>query len=352
MKRALFQRRRLLGLALFSATGSALGIKHYQARQARLREQERVAAEAAAEEAHCTAEALAHQRQEQLERELRSQLSLKARAVLEGASLADESLLETERQHVLSVLRPLEARALAQVPAIAEHLGSFSEVARIILLLARDQVLGSHDTADRLERRLAPLSTILLAMNAEAEASLQRRWHGLQAHSQQVASTLLAEIDTLGAASTLPGLAESLTPALCGLQDAQLKLGLALVTAPLEIFSAVALAGWLAKVLNRFVQRAVSVGAANLALAVGDGPLPFGDVIALLVDAGFLVWTAWDIYSLSHELPGRLREELRRWVNTHRDRLLTAVARQSQAQQEQTHQDRLNAVAPLLPPPL
>lgn len=58
---------------------------------------------------------------------------------------------------------------------------------------------------------------------------------------------------------------------------------------------------------------ASSVGAFS---AAADGPLPFGDAIGATITVGGLVWTAYDVYSVTRDLPELLKTNLANEIDT------------------------------------
>lgn len=68
------------------------------------------------------------------------------------------------------------------------------------------------------------------------------------------------------------------------------------------------------KVIQIIAEKLAKSAGASIIAAVADGPLPIGDIVAAVIAAGGLTWTAYDIYVASKEqekLPGKIDRNAR-----------------------------------------
>lgn len=100
--------------------------------------------------------------------------------------------------------------------------------------------------------------------------------------------------------------------------------------------------------LRRYAERAAALVGANIALAVSDGPLPFGEIVGILMDIGFSLWTAWDIFWLSRELPGNVDHSLREGLTNIHEQALAQYDQQAARILSEAVTMRQKVAAPLL----
>lgn len=64
------------------------------------------------------------------------------------------------------------------------------------------------------------------------------------------------------------------------------------------------------------VARICATSSAGVISAAADGPLPFGDAIGATITVGGLIWTAYDVYSVTQVMPEQLKTTLTNEIDT------------------------------------
>lgn len=335
----------LSGVLITSGAGAfglhRLGIANAEKAAAELH---RLEAEAAARRAAAEAERRA------LEKRLRAMLSREAREELDKAGQNDAALSSQTLAGLKARISSLETEASRGIPAITQNLGRVKGIFWSILLMAQDQVTGSAEMQKMLSAALAPVSSPLARMSAEAEAGLASLAQGVSQHSNEMAARLLTVINQTSQqhSGVLPELGKSLQPACAAIQSGHISLGFATAALPLEIVTVVKVLRFLSRVLSKWVGRAAATGAASLGLIAADGPLPIGDAVALLTSLGFSAWALWDVYHLSKWVPEEISSNLYSAIATHRDQILTSVECENVRLRQHAAESREQALQPLL----
>ncbi len=344
-------RRTWLGTACI-ATGAAtfsarhiLHIRNQEAQEALLQMADQAAAERATAEAET-------RRLMELEMGLRSQIGARARAELEALHEVETEFTSKAHDLVKSEVNKLHDHAVEQVSSIAATLGSFPQVAGSILLLAKDQVTGSDEMSLALEKELQPISIALQGMTETVNAGLTGVGLIIDENSNALASRMLTMIEQVRREHPveLPEFTTALSDAITVIQGKRMEMGVTVLALPLEIGAVASLMGFLKTALGKWVSRAATTAGANAALAVADGPLPVGEIIALLIDAGFLAWMVTDLLSLAKTVPADIEENLRSTLAAHRDSLLTTAEQAAADTLRQASTARLKALQPLMFP--
>ena len=271
------------------------------------------------------------------------------RADLVRASAQDTAALAPLRAGLVRRLQAALSAGLAAVPVASAPLGSFADCFHLIVRQGMDSIHGTTSAQDFISARLGPVAEASVQMHAAVDGALGALAHEVSGRSHQLAARWLQSAEQLPMGVPGGGVIQSLalmvgrtdthvrevrTAAVLGLAD----LGLA----------ALMNRNLLLPVLRRFADRAVNMAGANLALAVADGPLPFGECVALLGDIGFSLWTAWDIFWLSRGLPGRIAQSLREELHAGCDQALAAFDQAAPKLLEAVRQQRQQSAAPLL----
>lgn len=202
----------------------------------------------------------------------------------------------------------------AAAPQCGQALGNFWDCFHLIVRMGMDQVKGTNLAASYIAERLGGVLRASAQMQSALQGAQDDLRHALLAQNHQLAVRWMqaAKLLPLG----LPG-----GPALAGVgrleQQTRGQMARAAVAAGLAGGGVLAAGihiylqrGLITRVLGKFARRAAQALGANLALAVADGPLPFGEILALLMDVGFSLWSALDVWHLSRALPGQIADSL------------------------------------------
>lgn len=265
------------------------------------------------------------------------------------ASAQDTAALAPLRAELARRLQSPLSAGMAAVPQAGAALGSFSDCFHLIVRQGMDVIKGTTSAQDYIAARLGHVTQASVQMQAAADAALGALAHEVSGRSQQLAAHWLHSAEQLptGAPS---GSAMHPIKQMIGDTDVlirELRNGVVLGAAELGV-AAFLNHKLLLPLLRPFVNRAVSTVGANLALAAADGPLPFGEIIAILMDIGFSLWTAWDVFWLSKQLPGKITHSLREGLQTCHDQTLATFDQAAPKLLEAARQQRQQSAAPVL----
>ena len=296
-------------------------------------------------------------KQERLQEEKKRvllEISERAKTLVDESAAADLKVLEDTRAALERDLNNIHHEAMESASEIAAHLSEFKEIAKITILLAKDQIKGSHQAATYLGEALSPVTKLIARAEGCTRSALESLQHNLNRRSNELSATLLENVEQMKSSidAELSTTHENLTSIIKGIQLQQASLSLELLLAPLEYTGLVALRRLLQHVLGALVRRAVATTSINVALAASDGPLLIGDLIALSVDVAFLAWASYDIYKLSKELPEQIKRQIVESLDAQRSNALAAFDSQSAQFLSALHQERNRAFEPLLNPDL
>lgn len=228
----------------------------------------------------------------------------------------------------------------------AKDVAAYSACCKLVAYLAWDKVKGTSTAMEfvntQLETRINP---VIIQMASDLDSALRRLDLALSQNSVSLASEL-AQMNPQAKDLKLPVVmgiksAQDIDKALTGLGINGVALSLCV---PLDCWALLntkvleTLVSKIAAAAAKVFVKPIGQIAAEILIALADGPLPIGDIIAL---AGGL-WTAYDIYSTQKEferdmkgavagLVSDAREATRRQVLNHAD----AILRQYQVIQEQ-----------------
>lgn len=262
---------------------------------------------------------MAMEQERRREASVESLCEMVSRDLNEAGALAGQ-MVAPLRSRLEKRLRTIIIEGCATVPKVGDDLGSFWSCFHIIVRMGLDMVQGSTLADDYLAAKLGAQMQACTLVQSELAGTLGNLHHQLSAQVGQLSSRWLEAAHALPVA----GSADAISVAISRMEDQvsnetktfarSLVLGAAgVIIAGIHTYLKREL---LEQILGKFARQTAKLGGANLALAVADGPLPVGETIALLMDIGFSIWTAWDIFWISRELPGKicscLREGLRR----------------------------------------
>jgi hypothetical protein len=291
-------------------------------------------------------------RTEEKKKRLLNAVREKAETHLKEAGAQDTGSRENIRRELQDSIHAIHARAEQEARRAAEKLGEFWEVAKISILLAKDQLKNTREASKYLTEALQPVTNAMMDLQLTRDRALREMRHHIEEHNNALSSAMLTEVqriqveEKVDLESITPGLSE----AIAGVQSSQLELTASVLLAPLELGGVVALTSLLRHLLAPVVRRAVTTAGVNAVLVAADGPLPIGDLIALAMDAGFMAWAFYDIRKISQELPGRIEEQICKGLQTNRDTALGNFDKHTVNWLDLARSERTRALEPLLNP--
>jgi gas vesicle protein len=311
-------------------------------------------AQKAAEKRQIEAERLrrAQERAAEKNAQARREISKKAKTHLAEAKTQDAEAREKIRREFQDTVNRIHDSAVREAGPIAAKMSEFREVAKLALLLAKDQIKGTQDSAGYLSESLKAVSHPMASLPNETQISLQKVRYEIESHTNAISTSLQEDIQHLEMDTEvhLESLKNDLGQMFAGIKSHDVELSAAVLLAPLEFSGVLALRTLLVRMLGPVVRRAVTTAGINAALVVVDGPLPIGDLLALAMDAGFLFWASYDIYQISKELPGKIEEQIRLGLQKQRDSALAQFDEKTANWLTAAHSARTEALKPLIDP--
>lgn len=184
--------------------------------------------------------------------------------------------------------QPYFDEARRNVPTVVEKLTELGTSCRLCGLMVRDKLAGTHETQDYLSDVLEKPIITPCRMGAEV--------YGCDFESDGFLNTL-AEINA--------DYSEIKGYALGGLAIEAIFIR--------QTFSA------LTSTLGSVVARLAASFGSGTASAVADGPLPVGDIIAIVMAAGGTAWSGYDLWKAREQLPAELTALLRSVISDCQD---------------------------------
>jgi hypothetical protein len=220
-------------------------------------------------------------------------------------------LCETDINTILAQQFPEISR---QGQIAAADIATYNSCCKLIYSLARDKIKGSSTTAQYVDERVqAHLGTPLRKLSSDLEAAISRFELSLKENTVGLARDL-AQMNPQNAARTisLPVDVKSNTD----VNQALKNLGLGGVTVgvmiPLDVWAVMStklvksLVTKVATLAARMFARPAAAAAAEVTIAAADGPLPIGDIIAVI--GGIL--TTYDVYSTQKQFEREMKQSM------------------------------------------
>jgi hypothetical protein len=196
----------------------------------------------------------------------------------------------------------------------AEEVATYSSCCGIIYRLAKDKVFGGTNAADYVDAELGGrLRPTLHACARQLDTALARFDRSLA----ESTVTLAGELAQVGGSASNASLdvkvavrpTDDLDATLRNLGFNAAAIGVGLTLDAWAILNTKLVQGLVTKAASMAASmfaRPAAAAAAEMTIAVADGPLPIGDVIALVGGA----WTAYDIYATRAEFERELKTTL------------------------------------------
>jgi hypothetical protein len=238
----------------------------------------------------------------------RIQLSMAA-----ATSRNDQALAFCESE-INAVLAREFAEIARKGDAAAAEVSTYSSCCGIIYRLAKDKVFGGSNAADYVDAELGGrLRPTLHACARDIDTALARFDRSLAESTVMLASELAQIRGSTGSqpldVTVEVGTAGDLDKALRNLGFSAASIGVGGALDAWALLQSRLLNGMLTKatgMATSMFARPATAAAAEMTAAAADGPLPIGDVIAIVGG----LWTAYDIYATRAEFERELRTSL------------------------------------------
>ena len=248
-----------------------------------------------------------------------------------------ERLLAKFMSHLEESVAADFAKADAAVPQVVSDLSGFGNCASLSYKAAKDKIMGTNDFGKRLEDVIRPavLSPCSHAYQL-ADDQLRTLNQRLQERSMEYVQSIAALNSQYGGDVGLDSekvfkeFGESLDRFRKLVVEKQMKT----VSAGIGVaFEALFIRSTIAAIRNLFVKISGKLAgsvSAGVICAAADGPIPIGDVLGAIIAAGGTIWTAWDIWDVSHIMPKKLASELKSGIASAKRDLLAEARRNAE----------------------
>jgi hypothetical protein len=223
----------------------------------------------------------------------------------------DQSALDAYRSRIADTVKAHAEEARAGVSLAVEELGSFRGCAHLSWLMAKDQFTGQDEAQEQigtvltsrvLDHFVAATRDIDLSVGALADR-LARNSSALHI---QAAALVESAPPTVREIADLSAVAQACGQAAGDLGKVAVVKTSAAASLALEALFIQGTFTAAKSVLAAIVKRIGATAATSLTVAVADGPLPVGDIIATVIAAGGGALCAWDIYEAREKLASEI----------------------------------------------
>ena len=199
------------------------------------------------------------------------------------------------------------------IDSTVEHFTGFKNTAYMIYLRAYDLVSKEDGHLDKyIAQKLAPsIIRPCTAGSAAIHEILKNYLHNLQAKNNAFNAEIAQKLNQIPAGSKEADEAkkfaadmEKISKDITTLVEKKIWLSIGIA---IDAVFCKELAAALINVAGKIIGRVVT----NVAITIADGPLPIGDIIAVLG----MAWCAWDIYQVQKVLPDKLRNSIRQAID-------------------------------------
>lgn len=206
--------------------------------------------------------------------------------------------------------------ALDNIDGTVEIFSSVKTVGYLVYLLAYDKVKDTNTARDYMTEQLTPkIITPCMKGNAAVRECLGKFFHGLQENDNEFRAALAQKLAAMPQSGARSKADERFMQNLVKTQEQIITLATTkiatIVGVTIEAFCWKQIRDALIRLLGETVIKA----AASVGIAVADGPLPIGDIIAI----GGLIWCGYDIYQATKAIPDELRAILNKTVDSFRN---------------------------------
>ena len=251
--------------------------------------------------------------------------------VIEKIKIADELIDSAVKRFITNCNRHIAAAktlSKSNIPASIDHISEYAERARICYLMARDQVMDSHETDDYLTLNTSGIVDPL----TDLDRTILNEWNALIHASDSIIGELEIELGHgLEAYSTII-LPKSVTDIYVSIyshehmsaaKDISKQTGFAVIGLGIDAALASSAINSCRVVMGHIAKRLATTGAAALTTSIADGPFPVGDAIGVGLCFVGTCWALWEIKEAHSTLPNKLKANIRSEINNVCSRIST-----------------------------
>ncbi len=248
-----------------------------------------------------------------------------------------ERLLAKFMSHLEESVAADFAKADAAVPQVVSDLSGFGNCMSLSYKAAKDKIMGTNDFGKRLEDVIKPavLSPCAHAYQL-ADDQLRTLNQRLQERSMEYVQSIAALNSQYGGDVGLDSekVFKEFGESLDRFQKLVVEKQMKTVGAGIGVaFEVLFIRSTIAAIRNLFVKisgKLAGSASAGVICAAADGPIPIGDVFGAIIAAGGTIWTAWDIWDVSHIMPKKLASELKSGIASAKRDLLAEARRNAE----------------------
>jgi len=203
--------------------------------------------------------------------------------------------------------------ALDNIDGTVEIFSGVKTVGYLVYLLAYDKVKNTGTARDYMTEQLTPkIITPCMNGNAAVRECLDNFLHKLQENDNELRAALAQKLAAMPKSGARSKAGERFMRNLVKAQEQIATLATTKVLTAVGMTFEVLCWRQVCKALMRITGKIVAKVAVSAGLAAADGPLPIGDVLAIIG----LGWCAYDIYQATKVIPDELRTVLDKTVKS------------------------------------
>ena len=217
--------------------------------------------------------------------------------------------------------------ARAAIPRIRDSFDGFGPMAGVVWDGAKDKVLGGDRLGTRFDKALdgpfvQPCARAGAGLIADFETFQAQLEAETEAFREELGTAYGKLPDAVKADFPLETLQRGMNRAFADLRRMPLHAGAVAGAAAIEAATIRSTAASAKRLALWFGAKAIGKAAVSAGAPAADGPLPFGDAVAV----GFAIWTAHDIYKLQDVLPREIAKSLTAAVDGMQARTIDTVS--------------------------
>jgi len=219
-------------------------------------------------------------------------------------------------------------RAFRNIDTAVDELASYEGCVKLFYYTIVDGVKNTNKVDYRIEEILNKYITNEIATGLqEAETSLNGLQESLANNRIKMVNTITSNAETMLIAQEFGEVQSSFTnfrKELNYIGETFPSISSATIASTLGLtINALLMKRTITQIQTTFAKAVARFGATNataLAAAAADGPLPIGDIIALVVEIGGIAWTAYEIYDAQVVLKDNVMSELRTAIGDYKEK--------------------------------
>lgn len=202
---------------------------------------------------------------------------------------------------------------------VVDDLSSFKGCVKLCYCLAKDKINGTSLTENEINKLMTPIEMEAIGMFKYAENSLMLLREELEENGKQMIAESSSETNEFDL--NFAELNKKIEDSSVNLRKIALSTVSSSVGLSITVLSMKMILRQIKTVLAAIVKRYVSIQVASGACVVADGPFPFGDAIAVIIEIGGTAWAAYELYKAQKVLKTSVKKSLEEGVKNYKEKL-------------------------------